>query len=58
LEIIRRDIHDSRLLRLTEGLLKAGYMEDWRYHDTLSGAPQGGILTPQTMLQNPGFLTH
>jgi retron-type reverse transcriptase len=41
LEIIRRDIHDGRLVRLIEGLLKAGYMEDWRYHDTLSGAPQG-----------------
>jgi len=46
LEIIRRDIHDDRLVRLIEGLLKAGYMEDWRYHDTLSGAPQGGIISP------------
>src|ERR1700730_5643585 len=46
LEIIRRDIHDGRLVRLIGGLLKAGYMEDWRYHDTLSGAPQGGILSP------------
>jgi group II intron reverse transcriptase/maturase len=46
LEIIRRDIHDDRLIRLIEGLLKAGYMEDWRYHDTLSGTPQGGIISP------------
>jgi group II intron reverse transcriptase/maturase len=46
LEIIRRDIHDGRLVRLIEGLLQAGYMEDWRYHDTLSGAPQGGIISP------------
>ena len=46
LDIIRRDIHDGRLVRLIEGLLKAGYMEDWRYHDTLSGAPQGGIISP------------
>jgi len=46
LEIIRRDIHDGRLLNLIEGLLKAGYMEDWRYHDTLSGTPQGGIISP------------
>jgi hypothetical protein len=51
LEIIRRDIHDGRLGRLIEGLLKAGYMEDWRYYDTLSGAPQGGTVTPQTILQ-------
>jgi len=46
LEIIRRDIHDGRLLNLIEGLLKAGYMEDWRYYDTPSGTPQGGIISP------------
>jgi group II intron reverse transcriptase/maturase len=46
LEIIRRDIHDGRLLNLISGLLKAGYMEDWRYHDTPSGTPQGGIISP------------
>lgn len=46
LEIIRRDIHDGRLLQLIDGLLKAGYMEDWRYHETLSGTPQGGIISP------------
>jgi group II intron reverse transcriptase/maturase len=46
LEIIRRDIHDGRLLNLIEGLLKAGYIEDWRYHDNLSGTPQGGIISP------------
>jgi hypothetical protein len=22
-------------------MLKAGYLEDWEYHDTLSGCPQG-----------------
>jgi len=46
LEIIRRDIQDGRLLRLIEELLKAGYMEDWRYYDTPSGTPQGGIISP------------
>jgi group II intron reverse transcriptase/maturase len=46
LEIIRRDIHDGRLVRLIENLLKAGYMEDWRYYDTFSGTPQGGIFSP------------
>ena len=34
------------LLRLVSNMLKAGYMEDWRYHDTLSGTPQGGIISP------------
>lgn len=46
LKIIRRDIHDGRFVKLVEGLLKAGYLEDWRYHDTLSGTPQGGIISP------------
>jgi len=46
LEIIRRNIHDGRLIALFDGLLKAGYMEDWRYHDSLSGTPQGGIISP------------
>jgi hypothetical protein len=34
------------MLELIRGLLKAGYMEDWRYYDTLSGSPQGGIISP------------
>jgi hypothetical protein len=46
LDIIRRDIQDGRVVRLIEGLLKAGYMEDWRYYDTPSGTPQGGIISP------------
>jgi group II intron reverse transcriptase/maturase len=39
-------IHDGRFLRLIEQLLKAGYLEEWRYHATYSGSPQGGILSP------------
>jgi group II intron reverse transcriptase/maturase len=46
LQIIRRDVHDGQLVTLIEGLLKAGYMEDWRHHDNLSGTPQGGIISP------------
>jgi group II intron reverse transcriptase/maturase len=46
LAIIQRNIHDGRLVRLIENLLKAGYMEDWRYCDNLSGTPQGGIISP------------
>src|SRR5579883_1669346 len=46
LEIIQRDIHDGRLIRLIDGLLKAGYMEDWKRRDTFSGTPQGGIISP------------
>lgn len=46
LEILKRDIHDGRLVNLIHGLLKAGYMEAWKKEDTLSGTPQGGILSP------------
>jgi retron-type reverse transcriptase len=44
--ILAEDIHDNRFLWLIDGLLQAGYLEDWRYHETLSGAPQGGVLSP------------
>ncbi len=46
LEILRENIHDGRFINLINGLLKAGYMEDWTYNETLSGTPQGGILSP------------
>jgi hypothetical protein len=43
---LAENIHDNRFLRLIDGLLQAGYLEEWRYHETLSGAPQGGVLSP------------
>lgn len=46
LSILREKIHDGRFIALIEGLLKAGYLEDWRYNKTLSGTPQGGIVSP------------
>src|SRR5947209_6634634 len=46
LSALAEHIHDGRFLRLTRGLLQAGYLEEWRYHTTLSGAPQGGIVSP------------
>ena len=46
LSIIRRDIHDDRLLRLLKGLVEAGYVEDWTYHENTAGTPQGGIISP------------
>jgi retron-type reverse transcriptase len=53
LAILSEKIHDNRFLRLIENLLKAGYLEDWKYGHTFSGAPQGGVATPPTRLQNP-----
>jgi retron-type reverse transcriptase len=51
IELLRRHIHDERFIRLVQQLLDAGYMEEWSYNQTLSGVPQGGIVTPPTMLQ-------
>ena len=44
--ILSENIHDQRFLRLIRHMLKAGYLEDWEYHDTLSGCPQGGVVSP------------
>jgi group II intron reverse transcriptase/maturase len=46
LRIMAENIHDNRFLRLIRNMLKAGYLEDWEYHDTLSGTPQGGVVSP------------
>jgi len=46
LELLRKSIHDNRFLRLIEGLLQAGYLEDWKFHATYSGVPQGGVISP------------
>jgi Reverse transcriptase (RNA-dependent DNA polymerase)/Type II intron maturase len=44
--ILAEKIHDNRFLRLIRNMLTAGYLEDWRWNATLSGVPQGGVLSP------------
>jgi group II intron reverse transcriptase/maturase len=46
LETLSEKIHDNRFLRLVGGMLSAGYLEDWKWGATLSGAPQGGVASP------------
>jgi hypothetical protein len=46
LSILREKLKDNRFLRLLSNLLKAGYLEDWKYHTTLSGVPQGSVVGP------------
>src|SRR5713101_3916741 len=46
MHILRANILDNRLLRLIEGALKAGYCAAWTYHPSLSGSPQGAIVSP------------
>jgi group II intron reverse transcriptase/maturase len=44
--ILAEKIHDNRFLRLVRNMLTAGYLEDWKWNATLSGAPQGGVVSP------------
>ena len=44
--VLNRKIKDARFLNLIRMFLKAGYMEDWNFHETYSGCPQGGIISP------------
>ena len=44
--ILAEKIHDNRFLRLLRNMLQAGYLEDWEWNATLSGAPQGGVVSP------------
>jgi group II intron reverse transcriptase/maturase len=46
LRLLGEKVHDQRFLRLVRNMLKAGYLEDWVWNATLSGAPQGGVVSP------------
>ncbi len=46
LSTLAEKIHDGRFLRLLRNMLQAGYLEDWVWNATLSGAPQGGVISP------------
>jgi group II intron reverse transcriptase/maturase len=46
LSILEEKITDNRFLRLIKQMLQAGYLEDWVWNATLSGAPQGGVISP------------
>ena len=46
LEILKVRISDERFIRLIRKFLNAGYMEEWAFHKTYSGTPQGGIVSP------------
>ncbi len=46
MDLLSKKIEDKRFLRLIQAMLDAGYMEDWTFHTTYSGAPQGSIVSP------------
>jgi group II intron reverse transcriptase/maturase len=43
---LEEHIVDGRFIGLLRELLDAGYLEEWTLHQTLSGVPQGGIVSP------------
>ncbi len=46
IKALEERIHDGRFINLIRDLLDAGYMEDWTLKQTLSGVPQGGVISP------------
>jgi retron-type reverse transcriptase len=46
METLRKKIADERFLRLIQAMLDAGYLEEWTFHKTYSGVPQGSIVSP------------
>ncbi len=43
---LRERISDDRFIRLIRKFLNAGCVEEWVFHKTYSGTPQGGIISP------------
>jgi len=43
MSFLAKKIEDKRFLRLIQAMLDAGYLEEWSYHATYSGVPQGSI---------------
>jgi group II intron reverse transcriptase/maturase len=46
IKLLRKTIKDERFINLIWKFLKAGYIEDWKFNNTYSGTPQGGIISP------------
>ncbi len=44
--ILKRKIDDEHFINLIWKFLRAGYIEEWSFHKTYSGTPQGGIISP------------
>ena len=43
---LKERISDDRFIRLIRKFLNAGYLENWKFHHSYSGTPQGGIASP------------
>ena len=48
---VAAEVADGNILGLVERFLKAGVMEEGVFRPTMLGTPQGGVITPPTILQ-------
>ena len=46
MRVLRSKINDERFSAFIGWMLKAGYMEDWKFNKTFSGTPQVGVISP------------
>ena len=46
IDILEKKIDDRNFISLIKMFLQAGYLENWTFHGTYSGTPQGGICSP------------
>lgn len=46
MERVKRRVSDPRVLKLLRSWLRAGVMEEGRRTETVSGTPQGGVISP------------
>ncbi|HGA1305437.1 TPA: reverse transcriptase domain-containing protein [Streptococcus suis] len=44
--MLSRQIQNGRFIRLIKNMLEAGCLDDWKFHKTISGTPQGGVISP------------
>jgi len=44
--LLEKKIDDTKFLNIISKMVKAGYVEDWKYHNPYSGTPQGGSISP------------
>jgi RNA-directed DNA polymerase len=53
---VAAEVADGNILGLVERFLKAGVMEEGKFRPTTVGTPQGGVITPPTMLRTRSVL--
>lgn len=46
MQVLNKYVADGTVLDMVWQWLKAGYMEEGKYHETNAGTPQGGVISP------------